>query len=613
MTSRRAFLLSLVLALLAPPAHAAVEAPRFDPAVKLKGAAGGDEPRVVIAPNGSRYVIANDASSGNAVVYASPDGKSWRAPTTFPGQTSASIDTDIAIASSGRLVATELDSAGLSFVTAYSDDGGATWTASTGAQTADQDRPWLAAGPDNRMYLLFHNLASGAAQHEMFVATSTDGGASFGPAVPIALPGEQAYLDLQCADSGAPSALVVGSKGRIYAVYGTRTSPAGGCGASATGTPEANVVGETRVWVATSPDGSAGSWVNHLAADAGDKTVSASFEPAAVDRAGEVYVAYAETAHPYPDFSGAAVKYVHAGPDAVKWSAPQVVAPPGPVGHYDPSIVAGDAGELALADYEGVPRGGSAAPAWFVRSARVSGATSGSPSVAASQVSDIPAYAQSPNDMGGSCSSGPLSGLENGFICDRASDDWGLALDSQCNLTVVFPTVKNDAPGSDEGTFVSTQSGGSRACGTPPDATVPPGSPGAPGSPAPPPAASGGSTPTTDAGPPALRRRIKIEHLGGRAAALSRRWRQAGFITLRAKVASGVAHGARGFFYRRVHGKLRLVARSRRAVRLTTRARTLRMPLARHAPRIVRGSYLSVVSATIAGERVSRVRPLRLR
>jgi hypothetical protein len=414
------------------------------------------------------------------------------------------------------------------------------------------------------------------------------------------MPGEQAYLDLQCADSGAPSALVVGKGGRIYAVYGTRTSPAGGCGASITGTPEANVVGETRVWVATSPDGSVGSWQNHLAADAGDKTVSASFEPATVDRAGDVYVAYAETAHTYPDFSGAAIKYVSAGPDAATWSKPRVVAAAGPVGHYDPSIVAGDAGELALAYYEGVPRGTGADPAWFVRSARVSGARSSSPQIVESQVSGIPAYAQSPNAMGGSCSSGPLSGLENGLVCDRATDDWGIALDSQCFLTVTFPTVKNDAPGSDPGTFVSTQSGGSRACGA------------APANPALP-LPAGTPAGTTEVGPPKLRRRLLIGHLGGRAAALAKRWKRLGYVYFAAKVSQGSASDGRGALYRRVHGKLRLVARSRKGVRLTTTAKTLQMPFVRGAAKVVRGSYLSVVTAKIAGERVTRARSLNLR
>jgi hypothetical protein len=580
----------IALALLAAPAAAAPAPPSFGPAVKLAGAAAGTEPRVAIAPNGTRYVITNDAATGDAVVYAAPAGQSFHRTATIPGQSGATIDTDVAIASSGRIVATELDSAGLSFVTAYSDDGGASWHPSTGATTADQDRPWLAAGPGNRMYLLFHNLASGAAQHEMFVSTSTDGGASFGPPVPIAMPGEQAYLDLQCADSGAPSALVVSPRdGRLYSVYGTRTSPLGGCGASVTSTPEANVVGETRIWVATSPDGSVGSWVNHLAADAGDKTVSASFEPAAVDRAGEVYVAYAETAHTYPDFSGATVKYVHAGPSASTWSQPQVVAPAGPVGHYDPSIVAGNGGELALAYYEGRPRTGGE-PAWYVKAARVRGAASGSPTVAESQVSAIPAYAQSPNAMGGSCAEGPLSGLQNGLVCDRATDDWGLAMDSQCRLTVAFPTVKNDAPGADAGTFVSTQTGGSRACGTP---AVP--------------ASPGGGI-----GSRALRRRIKISQLGGEVETLGRRWREAGYATLKVKTSPGIATGALAYIYRRVRAGRVLVAASRRPVSLDTRARWLRLPLVPRA-RIVRGRYLSVVSAQIAGRHVTRARQFRLR
>ena len=94
------------------------------------------EPRIVIAPNGTRYVITNAGDSGEAAVYASPDGKAWRRTATIPGQSSATIDTEIAISTSGRLVATELDGAGINFVTAYSDDGGATWTQSTGATTA---------------------------------------------------------------------------------------------------------------------------------------------------------------------------------------------------------------------------------------------------------------------------------------------------------------------------------------------------------------------------------------------------------------------------------------------------------------------------------------------
>src|SRR5256885_15075739 len=77
-----------------------------------------------------------------------------------------------------------------------------------------------------------------------------------------------------------------------------------------------NVVGETRVWVATSPDGGAGSWTDVLAADAGDKVVSASFEAGAPAPARHLYAARAPTPHPHP----------HLSPPR----PPEARAPPGP-------------------------------------------------------------------------------------------------------------------------------------------------------------------------------------------------------------------------------------------------------------------------------------------
>ena len=67
-------------------------------------------------------------------------------------------------------------------ITAVSDDRGKTWQQATGSNTlADQDRQWLAEGPvpgtnKRRAYLLFHNLASGNANHNMYVIPSDDGG-----------------------------------------------------------------------------------------------------------------------------------------------------------------------------------------------------------------------------------------------------------------------------------------------------------------------------------------------------------------------------------------------------------------------------------------------------
>ena len=568
--------LAALAAALAVAGPAAARAPRFAPPVKLAKAAGGDEPRVVVAPDDRRYTTANDTATGAAVVYASSDrGRTWRRTrSTIPGQQEPTIDTEIVVTRTGRLVATELDGAGLTFVTGYSDDRGRTWKASSGTDLPDIDRPWMAVGPDDpqthqpRVYLLFHNLFSGVAEHNMYVSTSTDGGASFGAPVPVTLPGSQAYLDLQCSDSGAPSNLVVNQRsGAIYAVWGTRTSAAGGCGASVFGTPEANVVGETRVWVATSKDGSAGSWTDSLAADAGDKTVSASFEPAAVDRAGNVYVAYARTAHRYPDFSRAAVEYVRAPASLRSWSRPRVVAPAGPVGHYDPSLVAGDRGELALAYYTGVPRA-HGPPAWYVRAALVHRADRASPRVEERRVSKIPAYAQSADAMGGSCAEGPASGLENGLACDRATDDWGLALDARCRLTVVFPTVANKAPGARAGTFASTQRGGGTPCRAP---------------------------------------RLAIGRPSGRPREIVKR----GFIRLGVRVTRGTATAVRAAIVRVRHGRRVVVARAAKLVTVTSTRRELRLPLVGGAV-VDAGRYVARVSGRIGGARVSRERSFRL-
>jgi hypothetical protein len=220
-----------------------------------------------------------------------------------------------------------------------------------------------------------------------------------------------------------------------------------------------------------------------------------------------------------------------------------------------------------------------------VRSALVHGATGPAPKVEETQVSPIPAYAQSANDMGGACAEGPEPGLQNGLTCSRASDDWALGLDPHCRLTVVFPTVKNDAAGSDEGTFASTQTAGGTPC---PDTGTP--------------------------GPTAkkLARRIKIAHFHGRAAGLEERWRRKGYIPFRAKTKPGKASGATGSVYRLVGHRRVLIAKTRKPVGLTIHSRTLRLYFAPGA-RVVAGRYVSAVTGTILGLKVRRARTFTLR
>src|SRR5438105_2016473 len=251
--------------------------------VKVPNSSGFSEPRNAVDSSGHFWLESN-AADGSAAVWGSPDGLKWtQTPAQPSDQTLASTDVDLVTLPSGRIVETELDFGGINFRTQYSDDGGKTWTESVGTTFADTDRPWLAADPaplSNRVYMLFHNLASGTATHNMFVQTSTDGGATFGPPVPTTLPGSQAWADLQCADSGGPSNIFVAPPGtphagRVYVAFNTRssgplagvdTSPTGGCGASVTGTFEINVVGATRIWLAYSDAPAfAGTWGQSIA------------------------------------------------------------------------------------------------------------------------------------------------------------------------------------------------------------------------------------------------------------------------------------------------------------------------------------------------------------
>src|SRR5438067_4156615 len=210
--------------------------------VRLPNSAGFSEPREAVTNSGQLWIESN-AADNSAAVWGSKTGLTWtQTPTEPAGQTVASTDVDIVTLPSGRIVETELDFGGINFRTAYSDDGGKTWILSQGTTLADTDRPWLASDPgSNKVYLLFHDLFSGTVSHNMFVETSLDGGATFGPPIATTLPGSQAWSDLQCADSGGPSDIFVAPPGtphpgRVYAAWNTRSSgPVNGVDTSATG------------------------------------------------------------------------------------------------------------------------------------------------------------------------------------------------------------------------------------------------------------------------------------------------------------------------------------------------------------------------------------------
>jgi hypothetical protein len=443
--------------------------------VKLATSSGLSEPRISVGPHDVRYAVtnagaANDIGFGPETVYRSSDGIHWKKTAGQPtDQSEATTDVDIVTMRTGRVLTSELDYGGLNFRTQFSDDGGKTWTESVGNTIADTDRQWYAVGPDDpsthkpRVYLLFHNLLSGVLLHGMWVSTSTDGGATFGPPVPVAIPGQQDYLDLQCADSGGPSNVMVDQhSGRVYVVFGTRSSPVGGCGAQP---PEANIVAANRVWVVSADAASTaipGGWKPHLAVnDTGPPAhiVGMQLAPGALDTAGNVYVAYPESVHDYPNYAGGAIKVVHASKSHLDaWSKPTVVAKPGGAGNILPHIVAGSPGKLDVAWYHGVNVQG-AKPDWFSYAAQSIDGLSAHPHWTHVRLSKvITEHNQSASELMGACLQGTQAVL-NGFACGRSTDVNGIALDSCGRLSVIWPAQANLRT---DATYVSQQVSGPR-------------------------------------------------------------------------------------------------------------------------------------------------------
>jgi hypothetical protein len=302
----------------------------------------------------------------------------------------------------------------------------------------------------------------------MFVQTSRDGGASFGSPVAVTQPGDPAWLDLQCGASTGPSSLSVNPRtGRLYLVFGAASSRAGGCGEQLTGTPAALFVPANKVWVATSPNGSAGSWKLSVAVDnsAHGNMVGMQLSPAALDSAGNVYVVYPESPRVYPDYSGARVLVRWAPPDLSHWSAPITLAAGGGPGNILAHIEAGDPGRIDVAYLHGDPRPGSS-PVWHMAVAQSLDATAPVPRVRTVQASQVPAYTGTASELEAACETAPGTGIVNGGICPRASDVWGTALTQDCRLLVAWAGVANDAPGSNQATYVSRQVSGPALCGS---------------------------------------------------------------------------------------------------------------------------------------------------
>src|SRR3954447_14392549 len=140
----------------APTTWSSVKVQRISPDVPWT------EPRITTARDGTLWLVTNGEKASDSagaggeentapaiVLYSTDGGNTWhKTPADFAGQTQTTPDVDIATLPTGRVIASELDTAGINFPSAVSDDRGKTWQQSTGSNTlADQDRQRLLARP----------------------------------------------------------------------------------------------------------------------------------------------------------------------------------------------------------------------------------------------------------------------------------------------------------------------------------------------------------------------------------------------------------------------------------------------------------------------------------
>jgi hypothetical protein len=220
-----------------------------------------------------------------------------------------------------------------------------------------------------------------------------------------------------------------------------------------------------RIWVATSPDGTLGSRTQSLAADdsATGQVLGLQFSPIALDTAGNVYVAYAES-NSSSDLT-AAIRYVHAAPPDPgtgamgPWSSPITVAAIGKTaGRLLAHVVAGDPGKVDFAYLTG-ETGPDGTTSWYSTMAQTLDGLNASPHVTEVRISDAAAAVGSVDSLEGNCGTGPAAPVEDVALCflNRFADLYGVALDGAGLLTVAWPAAHGAA---DPGTFVATQVGG---------------------------------------------------------------------------------------------------------------------------------------------------------
>lgn len=317
------------------PAAAPADAPVWGAPVVVDPTRDGQEPSLLLAPDGTVYVAAPSALTARSCrsgwLWRSDDGGETFTPlvSEVPGvgcSRGVAIgggDSDLALAARGRLLYADLSGADVSV--AASDDRGSTWTSSTplGSVVPGADRQWIAADGDT-VYLLYHQcvvlVSCGAG---FLVSKSLDGGVTF----PFVFPATH-IDDADSADLAGP--LVVGADGSLSFPFFVVTK------------------NKFEVRVATSHDGALTWQESTIAIRAYDPRHV--FPILATDDAGDMYVTWAEERWDGHTLDGYDLFEAHSTDAGSTWSTPRRLTS-GPGSAEEPWIVAGAPGRVAIAYY----------------------------------------------------------------------------------------------------------------------------------------------------------------------------------------------------------------------------------------------------------------------
>jgi hypothetical protein len=240
---------------------AATAAPGFHAPATMPGSSGGSEPSLALTQNGIRYV--SWQSPGEFA--KSSDGVNFTQLTT--PDSGAAGDVTNALGANGAIYNGQICGLPTELHTCIyrSLDGGATWAKRNmlaNNHPGAADRPWIAVRPGidpdhDTVYVEFHTFSP---DDLVYVTASTDGGATFGPAIPTETGTNSAIPDSGC--NTIPGGVVVDqNNGDVYALWLSGDQVAQNV---TTGCTVSQIGPFTKAWVSRSTDGGL-TWAPALA------------------------------------------------------------------------------------------------------------------------------------------------------------------------------------------------------------------------------------------------------------------------------------------------------------------------------------------------------------